>query len=98
MGLAHPSTRIDRRNLLTAEQRDIHENWERMCREKGICSDPDFKTMKKNYKTRKKRIAIKRHVMWVEGLCKEAAEIADNGGSTKRLYQIAKILSKKGKT
>eukprot|EP01048_Picozoa_sp_COSAG05_P039661 COSAG05_NODE_19854_length_287_cov_0.308511_1_plen_68_part_10 len=30
-------------------------------------------------------------------MCKEAAEIATSGGSTKRLYQIAKILSKRGK-
>ena len=52
--------------------------------------------MKKDYVNRKRRIAIKRYEDFVCELCKEAAECARSNNS-KRLYQITRILSKKGK-
>ena len=48
-------------SLLTAEQREIHKDWEQQCRCKGIRSDPNFQKMKRDYKNRRRRVAVKRY-------------------------------------
>ena len=69
-------------------QKQIHERIEKLHREQGIRSDPQYKTMRRRYQKEKNDAALDGYRQWARDICEEAVE-ADRCNDGKTLYPKA---------